>query len=106
VTDRGCGKGKKGKVRRVSISIARQVLRTGGGGLKCRNLKANGSFGKLGSCHTFVYLTARLRGTAWRFTTKRPIPPGRYRIRVKSIDSAGNRERPGKRTNTRRITLR
>jgi hypothetical protein len=106
VTDRGCGKGKKGKVKRVNISIARQVLRTGGGGLKCRNLRANGRFSKLGSCHTFVYLKARLRGTTWSFTTKRAIPPGSYRIRVKSIDSAGNRERPGKKTNTRRITLR
>jgi hypothetical protein len=106
VTDRGCGKGNKGTVRRVSISIARQVLRTGGRGLKCRNLKANGSFTKLGACHKFVYLKATLRGATWRFTTKRPISPGSYRLGVKSVDAAGNRERPGKRTNTRRIVLR
>jgi hypothetical protein len=53
-----------------------------------------------------VYLKARLRGTTWRFATRRAIPPGTYLLRVKSVDSAGNRERPGKRANTRRIVLR
>jgi hypothetical protein len=99
VSDRGCGKGKKGKVKRVSISISRQV------GGKCRNLKANGSLGPLGSCGKAVYLKARLHGGTWSFTTKRNVPPGHYRIRVKSVDAAGNRERAGK-ANTRTITLR
>jgi hypothetical protein len=105
VTDRGCD-GKKGKVKRVLISVARQVVRTGNRGFKCRNLKSNGRFTKLGSCHRFRYIKARRKGSTWRFTSKRKVPRGSYRIRVKSIDTAGNRERPGKKTNTRRIRLR
>ena len=46
VTDRTSCKGKKGKVKRVVISIARQIGRTGRGGRPCRNLKANGRFAK------------------------------------------------------------
>jgi hypothetical protein len=105
VTDRGCG-GGKGKVKTVLISVARQVVRTGHKGFKCRNLKSNGRFARRGSCHRFRYIKARLKGTTWRFTSKRAVPRGSYRIRVKSIDTAGNRERPGKRTNTKRIRLR
>jgi hypothetical protein len=99
VTDRGC-KGRKGKVKRVGISVARQSGRT------CRNLKPNGRFAARGSCHRFVYLRARHKGSRWSFTTKRRITPGRYRIRVKAFDAAGNRERVGKRTNTVRLRLR
>jgi hypothetical protein len=106
VTDRGCGKGGRGKVERVRISVARQAVHTGNGGLKCRNLKANGRFTKLRSCHKFLYIKARRKGSTWRFASKRPVPRGSYRIRVKSVDAAGNRERPGKKTNTRRIRLR
>jgi hypothetical protein len=99
VSDRGCN-GRKGKVKRVIISVARQSGRT------CRNLKANGRFAARGSCHKFLYLGARHKGTTWTFTTKRRVPPGQYRIRVKAIDAAGNRERPGKKTNTVRLTIR
>jgi hypothetical protein len=106
VSDRTSCKGKKGKVKRTVISIAHQVGRTGRGGRACRNLKANGRFAKPGSCHKFLYLTARHKGKRWSFTTKRPVPPGYYRVRVKSFDAAGNRERPGKKTNTVRLLLR
>jgi photosystem II stability/assembly factor-like uncharacterized protein len=106
VSDRTNCKGKKGKVKRTVISIARQIGRTGRGGRACRNLKANGRFAKPGSCHKFLYLTARHKGKKWSFATKRPIPAGYYRVRVKSFDAAGNRERPGKKTNTVRLLLR
>jgi hypothetical protein len=99
VTDRSCN-GKKGKVKRTVISIARQTGRT------CRNMKPNGGLGRAGTCHRFVYLAARHKGTSWSFTSKRKVPPGLYRIRVKSYDAAGNRERPGKKTNTVRLLLR
>jgi hypothetical protein len=105
VTDRGCN-GKKGKVKQVYISVARQVVRIGQKGFKCRELKANGRFRRKGSCHKFHYLKARRKGSTWHFTSKRPVPRGSYRIRIKSRDAAGNLERPGKRTNTRRIRLR
>jgi hypothetical protein len=105
VTDRGCGKNRRGKVKRVRISISRQVSQTRRGGTKCRNLKANGRFARRGSCHKHRYL--RARGTkTWRFTSKRRVPAGIYRIRVKSVDAAGNRERLHKKTNTRRIRVR
>jgi photosystem II stability/assembly factor-like uncharacterized protein len=105
VTDRGC-KGRKNRIKRTIISVARQD----GSGVHrqqtCRNLMANGRFSKSGSCHKFIYLKARRKGTKWSFTTKRPVQPGQYRIRVKSIDAAGNRERPAKRTNTVRLFIR
>jgi photosystem II stability/assembly factor-like uncharacterized protein len=104
VTDRGC-KGRKNRIKRTIISVARQ---NGSGAHRkktCRNLQANGRFAKSGSCHKFIYLKARRKGTKWSFTTKRPVPPGQYRVRVKSVDAAGNHERPGKRTNTARLFL-
>ena len=106
VSDRTSCKGKKGKVKRTVISIAHQIGRTGRGGRACRNLKANGRFAKRGSCHKFLYLTARHKGKQWSFTSKRALAPGYYRVRVKSYDAAGNRERPGKKTNTVRLLLR
>jgi hypothetical protein len=106
VSDRTNCKGKKGKVKRTVISIAHQIGKTGRGGRVCRNLKANGRFAKRGSCHKFRYLTARRKGKKWSFTTKHPLPRGYYRVRVKSFDTAGNRERPGKKTNTVRLLLR
>jgi photosystem II stability/assembly factor-like uncharacterized protein len=107
VSDRTNCKGKKGKVKKTVISIARQIGRTGQGSeRKCRNLKSNGRFAKLGSCHKFNYIKARRKGKKWSFTTKRPVPRGAYRVRVKSYDTAGNRERPAKRTNTVRLQVR
>jgi hypothetical protein len=107
VTDRTNCKGKKGKVKRTVISVARQIGRTGSGSeRKCRNLKANGRFAKLGSCHKFRYINTRHKGKKWSFVSKRSVPRGVYRIRVKSYDAAGNRERPAKKTNTVRLVLR
>src|SRR4051812_2949296 len=99
VTDRGC-KGKKNRIKRVKVSVGRQT------GRKCQNLKKNGRFTKHGSCHKFIYLSARHKGTKWSFTAKRRLPAGNYRLRVKSIDAAGNREQLNKRTNSTRVTLR
>jgi hypothetical protein len=99
VTDAGC-KGKKNRIKRVKISVGRQT------GRKCQNLQANGRLTRRGSCHRFIYLSARHKGTRWSFTSKRKLPLGHYRLRVKSIDRAGNHERLNKRTNTVRLTLR
>jgi hypothetical protein len=99
VTDRGCG-GKKNRIKRVKVSVGRQV------GRKCQNLKKNGHLAKRGSCHKFIYLSGRHKGAKWSFTSKRKLPTGDYRLRVKSIDRAGNRERLHKRTNSVRLTLR
>jgi hypothetical protein len=99
VTDRGC-KGRKNRIKRTIVSVGRQT------GRKCQNLKSNGSFTKPGSCHKFIYLAARHKGTKWSFTTKGRLPSGHYRLRVKSVDAAGNHEQLNKRTNSVRLTLR
>jgi hypothetical protein len=99
VTDRGC-KGKKNRIRRVKVSVGRQT------GRKCQNLKKNGRLTKRGSCHKFIYLSARHKGTKWSFTSKRKLPTGEYRLRVKSVDRAGNHEQLTKKTNSVRVRLR
>jgi hypothetical protein len=99
VTDRGCS-GRKNRIKRTIVSVGRQT------GRKCQNLKSNGSFTKPGSCHKFIYLAARHKGTKWSFTTKGRLPRGHYRLRVKSVDAAGNHEQLNKRTNSVRLTLR
>ncbi|MEA2409778.1 MAG: hypothetical protein QOC77_339, partial [Thermoleophilaceae bacterium] len=99
VTDRGC-KGRKNRIKRTIVSVGRQT------GTMCQNLKPNGGFTKRGSCHSFIYLPARHKGTKWSFTTKRKLPRGHYRLRVKSVDAAGNHEQLNKRTNSVRLTLR
>jgi hypothetical protein len=99
VTDRGC-KGKKNRIKRVKVSVGRQT------GRKCQNLKKNGRFAKRGSCHKFIYLSARHKGTKWSFVSKRPVPAGHYRLRVKSVDRAGNHEQLTKNTNSVRVRLR
>src|SRR3954449_2831053 len=96
VTDRGC-KGRKNRIKRVKVSVGRQT------GRKCQNLKTNGRFTKRGSCHKFIYLSARHKGTKWSFTAKRRLPAGNYRLRVKSIDAAGNHEQLKKKTNSARV---
>ena len=46
-----------------------------------------------------IWLTAKLhrrRGhtkVSWTFRPKKPLPSGRYRLRIRGTDSAGNRER-------------
>ena len=39
-------------------------------------------FTKRGSCHKFIYLSARHKGTSWSFTAKRKLPAGNYRLQV------------------------
>jgi hypothetical protein len=72
---KGCG-----KIKRVQVSVERRKAK------KCRYLKKSGRFSKPGKCRKPRYI--RARGTKhWRFASKRAIARGRYRIRVRSIDS-------------------
>jgi hypothetical protein len=96
-TDRGCG--KKRKVRRVLVSVAR--LRKHG----CQFVRANGRLTKTRNCNLPVLL--RAKGTRkWRYTTRRRLPRGTYRATARAVDTRGNTERPKKRRNTIRFRVR
>ena len=98
--DRGCRKGGKGKVVRVTVSIAKAT------GKKCRYLQANGKLAtKKTSCLRTKYVPAK--GTSkWSFTAKRRLPKGKYKVWVRAVDAEGNVERKRFRRNGARIRLR
>jgi hypothetical protein len=97
-SDRGC-KGARGRVKQVRVSIARLA------GKRCRLLQANGRFSSHAvSCRKTHYLRAR-GASKWSFTSRRALPAGRYIVRVRATDAAGNRERAS-RTNRLRLSLR
>ena len=94
-SDRGCRSGaarKLGVVRRVDVSLARV-----GQGDRCRFVTASGRLERRGrSCRRPVLLPAR--GTSrWRLARRVRLEPGRYRLRVRAVDAARNKERPARR---------
>ena len=92
--DRGCS-----RLARVRISLARTV------GKRCRFLTSAGRFSRPRSCLRTSYLTAG--GTSrWRFSRRVRLPRGRYKVVVRGIDGAGNRERKAGRRTFRRIVVR
>jgi dienelactone hydrolase len=92
-SDRGCkGSGslrsRRGVVARVGVSVARVH------GHRCRFLKRKGGFTSARKCRRAIFLPAR--GTKkWRLRTRK-LPRGRYHVRARAIDGAGNRS-PGRR---------
>ncbi len=90
-SDRGCA-----GVARVLVSVARRERSAG----RCRFLLANGRLGSARSCRRPVVQAAR--GTrAWAFTRPVRLPRGRYTVRARAFDAAGNAERAVKRANRR-----
>jgi hypothetical protein len=85
-SDVGCH-GHRGKVRRVYVSVARV---TSGGG--CRYLRSDGTLGPSADCRKARFLLAR-GASRWRLRTSRAVPGGRYRVLLRAVDAAGNRER-------------
>ena len=85
--DRGCG-----GTKRVQVSVARRV------GGRCAFLRRGGRFTKPRRCRRAVYLTARGKRN-WRLRKRVSLPAGTYVIRVRSVDTAGNRERRTRRRN-------
>jgi hypothetical protein len=99
-TDRGCGKGGKGKVARVYVAIGRKVVHR-----KCRFLRANGKFGPAVSCLRTKYL--RAKGTAkWSFRLAHSLPRGNYVVWARGIDSVGNVELKHAKRNLTRLKIR
>jgi hypothetical protein len=93
-------------VRRVSIAVARRT------GSTCRYLHADGRFAaRPTGCARPTYLatrgfrTAAFTGT-WSFTTKHPLPRGRYDIWVRATDTRGNVEPRQRRRNGLQLRLR
>lgn len=99
-SDKGCRKGGKGRVARVTVSIAKAV------GRKCRYMKADGRLAReKRSCKRTKYVRAK-GTTRWTLRAKRRLPAGRYKLWVRAIDRKGNVERKRFGRNGRRIRLR
>jgi hypothetical protein len=87
--DRGCG------LDRVQISVARKL------GRLCRQLTRGRRLGPKRSCGRRIWLA--VKGTSrWSFRLPRRLQPGRYVVRTRALDFAGNRQRPLR----RRLTIR
>jgi hypothetical protein len=95
--DRGC----RHRVRSVRIALARYVH----GHDRCRYLRRNGRLGRRSSCHRGQYLRAR-GARRWRIRIRAQLPAGRYEIRARARDRAGNRERGRTRANSRKFRIR
>jgi hypothetical protein len=88
-------------VRSVRIALARYVH----GHDRCRYLRRNGRLGGRSSCHRGQYLRAR-GARRWRIRIRGRLAPGRYEIRARARDAAGNRERGRTRANSRKFRIR
>jgi hypothetical protein len=86
-SDRGCGRGGRGTVKRVIVSLARAT------GRLCRYVNTHGRLGKRFSCHRTKYLLTVKGTTRWTLRFKHRLPAGKYKLWVRGIDAAGNRER-------------
>jgi hypothetical protein len=83
-----------GKVRRVYVSIAK--VRGKGKGKNCRFLTAKGALTPFRRCRKPVLLPAR-GTTHWRITAEaNRLPRGSYRVVVRGVDVAKNKEKPTK----------
>jgi hypothetical protein len=83
--DQGCGAAGAGKVRSVSVAIARKV------GRRCQHLLRNGRLGRAGACAIHVWLRAR-GSSSWSFRLRHQLPRGKYLVRSRAVDAAGNFE--------------
>jgi hypothetical protein len=91
--DRGCS-----HLRRVQVSIVLHRHH------RCRYVKKNGRLGKRRRCRRARWVTVHGR-RSWHFRTRR-LPKGRYTIRTRAVDRAGNVERKGRKARPRRVRLR
>jgi hypothetical protein len=106
--DRGCkganGIFSAGKVNRVLVSVAR--VRGKGKGKNCRFLRKNGKLTSYRNCRRPVL--RRAKGTRkWQITLKaRGLPAGHYRVVVRGVDRAKNKEKPTRGRNIRSFRIR
>jgi hypothetical protein len=79
-TDAGCA---ASAVARVEVAISRKA------GRKCRFVTRSGKLSRARACAKPVWLKAT-GTTRWSLNTKRRLPRGRYTLRVRARDLAGN----------------
>ncbi|HKP88705.1 MAG TPA: hypothetical protein VJT75_01905, partial [Thermoleophilaceae bacterium] len=91
--DRGCS-----HLRRVQVSIALHRRH------RCRFVRKDGRLSKRRRCRRALWTPVRGK-RSWHVRTRR-LRRGRYTIRTRAIDRAGNRERKPKRARPRRVRLR
>ncbi|MEA2441760.1 MAG: repeat-like domain [Thermoleophilaceae bacterium] len=95
-SDRGClganGINRPGKVSKVYVSVAK--VRGNGRGNDCRFLTKKGTLARYRRCRKPTLLAAR--GTRnWSIILHpRGLPAGKYRVVVRAVDTAKNKERP------------
>src|SRR3954453_17799130 len=82
------GRPARGKVKRVSVSVAKMV------GLRCRFLGRGGRLGRARPCSRPVPLRARLGRVRpgkvpWTFRMRPHLPHGRYTVSVRAVDTRG-----------------
>ena len=82
--DQGCGANGAGKVKRVSVAIARKV------GKRCESLMRNGRLGRAITCRQ-VWLPAK-GSNVWTLRVRHQLPRGTYIVSTRAVDSAGNME--------------
>jgi hypothetical protein len=106
--DKGCkganGIVSAGKVNRVLVSVAK--VRGKGKGKNCRFLRRSGKLTAYRNCRRPVLL--RAKGTRrWQITLKaRGLPAGHYRVVVRGVDRAKNKEKPTKGRNIASFRIR
>lgn len=83
--DQGCGAAGAGKVKRVDVAIARKV------GERCQHLMRSGRLGRASACTSHIWLAAK-GSKSWTFRARHKLPRGRYLVRTRAIDAAGNVE--------------
>ncbi|MFL5780249.1 MAG: hypothetical protein ACJ760_02955, partial [Thermoleophilaceae bacterium] len=91
--DRGCS-----HLRRVQVSIALHRHH------RCRFVKKNGRLAGRTRCRHARWITVHGR-RSWHLRTRR-LRPGRYTIRTRAVDRAGNLERKRRRARPRRVRVR
>src|SRR3954454_6551185 len=106
--DRGCtganGVTSAGKVRHVYVSVAR--VRGKSRHQRCAFLTSRGTLTSFRRCTKPVLLTAK-GATHWSITLKpHTLPTGSYRVVVRAVDVAKNKERPNSRHNIAAFKLR
>jgi len=88
--DRGCA-----RLARVTVTVRTRMKHR-----RCRYLGPDGRLGKRARCRRGPRLLAH--GTAhWRLSVRAKLPPGRYVLVARAVDSAGNEEKARKGTRLR-----
>ncbi len=96
------GRASRKRGNRVYVSVAKV-----GGRHKCRFEKRNGRLTRKRSCRRALFLRARAGSPRWsKSVSTKHLPRGKYRIVVRAIDTARNKETPNKRRNSVRLRLR